>query len=58
MTADQFLEKTVQKRLRGDAHVIVMPAKKMGVGYRLKGDQEIPDDNDEQTIYIRIPGIT
>ena len=58
MTAQEFLDSAIQKRLRNDAHVVVIPAKKMGVGYRLKPDQEVPDDNDEQTIYIRIPGVT
>ena len=57
MTAQEFLSLYIREPMLPFAKVVVSSAKK-GHHYSLRSDQPIPDDNDDNTIFIRMEQLT
>ena len=54
MTAQEYIELVVKKRYQPFTKVVVSKAKQMGQHIILKPDQELPPDDDDNTIFIRV----
>jgi hypothetical protein len=53
MTAKELIEKVIYKAHQGNAKVMVAPARGYA-HYPLKPNDQVPEDNDDQTIFIHI----
>ena len=57
MTAAEFIQETIKPKYARHAKVVVQPAKGLGAVYALKPADQLPEDNLDQTIFIRLEQI-
>ena len=57
MTAQELIDKVVQKRHRPFASVVVLPAKSMGAVFKVKPDDLVPEDGEANCILIRVDDV-
>lgn len=55
MTVEELLNKVLYKEYRPNAHVVVFPAK--GFHYKLRGTQQVPEETDGVSVFIRVEGV-
>lgn len=53
MTAEQFIKMVCRRQWHGNAKVVVNNGRR-GTHYVVPMDQELPDDDHENTIFIRV----
>ncbi len=53
-TAQEYIDMVVARKYRPFAKVIVSRAKALGQHYALKPEQELPPDDEDNTILIRV----